>query len=122
MIESGNLNQKNKEVPSHKQWVMGFMLDKKSLLHSDDVEVKWSEHKAGEKHASPKANTHSKTLLILLKGKIKTDFQDQGKTVILEKEGDFVIWEKGVFHLSEVLEDSKAITIRWPSLSDQVSK
>ena len=47
-------------------------------------------------------------------------FKDE--IVKLEKEGDFVIFDKGVDHSWKVLEDSTILSVRWPSLPGDVVK
>jgi quercetin dioxygenase-like cupin family protein len=38
------------------------------------------------------------------------------ESVLLEREGDYVMWGAGVDHTWRAEEDSIVITIRWPSL------
>lgn len=70
-----------------------------------------------------KANIKAKSLAILIKGKLRISFPDENKIVILEKIGDYVIWNHGVFHTVEILENTTTITVRWPSVpNDSISK
>ena len=55
---------------------------------------------------------------MLVKGKMEIYFKDE--IVKLEKEGDFVIFDKGVDHSWKVLEDSTILSVRWPSLPGDV--
>ncbi|MFA5905817.1 MAG: hypothetical protein WC836_17930 [Desulfobacula sp.] len=115
-IETGNLNSKVLENPEKRNWFLGHFMDPSSLFHSTDVEIKWGIHKKGEKYENAKANPQAKSLAILVSGNEKFYFPDTDETIILQKEGDYVIWNSGVFHSCEMIEDTTIITIRWPSV------
>jgi hypothetical protein len=55
---------------------------------------------------------------LLIRGRDEIVFPD--KRVLLEREGDYTIWGPGVPHKWHVLEESLVITIRWPSVPDDV--
>ena len=115
----GNLNQK----AAFKSWFIGFFVKPKShWFHNQNFEVKWGKHKKGDKGKGWVANKTAFSLAILIKGKVRMQFEG-GKEVVLKNQGDYVGWAPGVYHDWEVLEDSVIITIRWPSLAnDQVVK
>jgi len=122
-IKTGNFNDDIIGTPERRGWVMGHFIETQSLLHSTDVEIKWGVHKKGEKTSTPRANIQAKSLAILLHGKVSICFTESAETVILEKEGDFVLYDFGVFHNYEFLEDTTVITIRWPSIqNDAITK
>jgi hypothetical protein len=121
-ITSGNFKdiivKKNGDL-----WVMGHFVEEDSPFHTKDLEIKWGLHHAGESKGSIGTNTKSKTLTILIRGKVSLKFPEQNREIILEKEGDYVYYDKGVSHNWSVLEESLTIAIRWPSIpGDQKKK
>ncbi len=120
-IKTGNFNANIIETPERRGWVLGHFIESQSLFHSTDIEIKWGVHKKGEKISTLKASTQAKSLAILLSGKICIFFPETNETTILEKEGDFALWNSGVFHNYEFIEDTTVITIRWPSIPNEVS-
>jgi len=119
-VETGNLNKKVSESPQTRGWFIGQFIEGPSSFKDSDVEVKWGTHKKGEKLDKVRASKHSKTLSVLISGKTKISFPDQNKDFILSEQGDFVLWEAGIFHTSEIIEDSVFLVVRWPSLPDNV--
>jgi len=119
-IEAGNLNKKVLETPQTRGWFIGQFIEGSSSFKDNDVEVKWGIHKKGENLDKVRANKHSKTLSVLISGKTKISFPNQNKDFILSEQGDFVLWEAGVFHISEIIEDSVFLVVRWPSLPGSV--
>jgi hypothetical protein len=119
-IKKGNLNSEFKKNIKTRGWFIGSFLDKSSLLSNNDLEIKWGVHKKGELYDKIRAVKHSKSLSILIRGKIGIDFPDLNKKIILKKEGDYLYWSEKTFHTSKILEDSLVLTIRWPSLKDNL--
>ena len=114
MIESGNITTKQN---GERGWIIGHFMPESSPFHSKHFEVKWlPKQKRGSRKASAKRNQTAKTLCILVRGKFRMEFPDLGKSVLLEKEGDYVFWDAGVNHTWEVIEECVNISIRWPSL------
>ncbi len=105
------------EKDNHRGWIIGHFMDKGSLLHSDDLEVKWSKHLKGEKKLELAKNIQAKTLFILFNGEFRFYFPNENTDVVLSKEGDYILYDAGVAHSWEVLEDCCAINIRWPSIA-----
>jgi hypothetical protein len=118
MIKTGNLYGQIKSRPKLNGWFMGRFI--KDYFHNDDFELKWCVSKKGEKKSSITANKTAKTLTILIKGKMRVDFPKNKKKIILDKEGDYVYLDTGVFHGRETLKDTTTITIRWPSVKNDV--
>jgi hypothetical protein len=110
-IITGNFNTDRK---GESDWVMGF--NPEALVQSKEVGLKWAKLKKGENKPIPFVNKISKTLSVLITGKIKVTWTDDGSSVTLEKEGDFVYSPPGRPHTREVLEDSFIISIRWPAI------
>lgn len=105
----------NAITDAKKCWFVGsFFGPELGLRKSDDVEVKWGIHKAGEERADWVTGEARTTLGILISGKWEMIFRD--KTVVLSKPGDFVLWEKGVDHKWQAKADTTIMTIRWPSI------
>jgi len=103
-------------------WVMGHFMEPGSPFQTDDLEIKWGLHHPGESKNSFGTNSQAKTLAILIRGKTSLKFPDQKQEIILEKEGDYVYWDRGVRHRWSVLEETLVITIRWPSIPNDQKK
>ncbi len=104
------------DTAAQRDWVIGNFIDPTSPLHSDAFEVKWSTHKKGAGKGEAKANAVAKSISIIRSGKFQIDFPDQGKSIVLSKEGDYAYFGPGVRHSWTALEDSEMVTIRWPSI------
>ena len=109
---SGNLNNIVSKNPKTNGWFIGHFIEKPSFFNDKDIEIKWGIHKKGEKLEKIRASNNSKSLSILISGKTKISFPDLKKEIILSKQGDFVYWDKKIFHNSEIIEDSIFLTIR----------
>lgn len=105
-----------------RQWfVGGFMPPDRfesalpSLLHDQRVEVKLYRQKAGERRECDYADDERKTLSVLISGRVEFLLIDGGAKVNhkLTREGDFVIFNPGVYHAWRVHEDSFMFTVRW---------
>lgn len=95
-------------------WFLGhFMPGADNLLRSSDLELKWYTHAKGETRADWAPATPVRTLNILIRGRFALVFPDQ--EVLLEKEGDFVVFGPGVPHSFRSVEESLVLTVRWPS-------
>ena len=117
-IQTGNFNT---EDQTHRQWVIGHFINSKSVFHNTDFEIRWANHKKGEKKDSPTSSEMAKTVSILVSGKCKLWFPEEDETIFLELGGDYVYFDKKTLHGFEALEDCLIITIRWPSLPDAQS-
>ena len=110
------------EPSSHRGWLVGHFIDEADdLRHSKDVEVKWGVHQAGEERTDWSAGRHERTILILMSGRWRLELapapaRHEPTTLVLDKPGDYVIWDKGVDHRWRAEADSVLITVRWPSL------
>jgi hypothetical protein len=119
-ITSGNLTNETNKYPDKRGWFVGQFIDTSSLLHSKNLEIKWGLHKAGEIFDTIRMNKHAKSLSILIDGEFKFIFPDTNKTYHLKQKGDFIFWDAGVFHSTECKKDSTILTIRWPSIDNDV--
>jgi hypothetical protein len=103
---------------NHKGWFIGHFLEECSPRHSRDVEIKWGTHPKNETNEGFAANRTAHSLSILISGKFRLIFQvdDRAEEVLLEKPGDFALWNPGVPHNWKAEEDTIILTVRWPSL------
>jgi hypothetical protein len=118
-IISGNLN--NQEDKEKRGWFIGNFITDNKYFYNKEFEVRWFSHKKGEKKEEISANKSAKTLSILINGKFLIRFPQDKKEIILSKSGDYAFWDSGVYHNSEALKDSTVLTIRWPSINDDIT-
>jgi len=96
-------------------WFVGYFIDQSlGLRHSDDVELKWGVHEAGEAREEWVTGEARTAIAIIISGKFEMEFRDQ--TVVLSQPGDYVMWGSGTDHKWRVVENAVVLTIRWPSL------
>lgn len=115
VADSSNIQSGNAATDAVRGWFIGSFIDEKlGLRHSDDVELKWGIHTAGEERADWVTGETRTAVCILISGKFEIVFRD--RTVIMSKPGDFVMWGKGDDHKWRILEDSVVLTVRWPSI------
>jgi len=103
-------------------WVLGHFMEPGSPFQTNDLEIKWGLHRPGESKDSPGINLQAKTLAMLIRGKISIKFPDQNRELVLEKEGDYLYFDRGVSHNWSVLEETLIITIRWLSIPGDQKK
>jgi hypothetical protein len=115
-IKIGNLDHEIREQPEKRGWFMGHFIDGSSLLHSSDIEMKWSICEAGEDFPEIRGCRTAKSLAILIEGEFEFTFPDTKEKYTLSKPGDFIFWDQGVYHSTKSLKKSKLLTVRWPSL------
>lgn len=97
-----------------RQWFIGSFLPDDDLRHSDEVEIKWGVHKKGEAREDWSKNEGRKTVCILVSGQFVVQLPDED--VQLLSQGDYAMWDIGINHKWQAIEDSIVLTIRWPSL------
>lgn len=94
-------------------WVVGhFVPDARDLRATDDVEIKWSVHAAGDRRAAWTDDEHRTTISFLVSGHFSIHLPTGVCT--MQASGDYVVWGPGVNHSWEAIEDSVVVTIRWP--------
>ena len=97
-------------------WFLGyFMPGDDNPLRNADVEVKWFLHAKGETRPEWSPASSVRTLNILIRGRFVLLFPDH--EVLLEKEGDFVLFGPGVAHSYRSEDESLMLTVRWPSIA-----
>lgn len=110
-IETGNAVVDSTET---RGWFVGHFIDQAlGLRHSDDVELKWGVHKAGEAREEWVTGETRTAIAILVSGESEMEFRDQ--TIKLSQAGDYVMWGEGTDHKWRIIQDSVVLTIRWPS-------
>ncbi len=100
-------------------WFLGHFA-KIPELKNEDVEAQIVEHETGKEKNRPAFNKRGKTLTMVLSGKMDILFPEEKKTINLNKEGDFVIFSEKIIHSWKCTEKAKVLTIRWPSLPNDV--
>ena len=112
-IQSGNAAKDSTET---RGWFVGHFIEQSlGLRHSDNVELKWGTHKAGEARTEWVTGESRTTIALLISGKFEVEFRDQ--TATLSEAGDYVMWGRSVDHKWRVVEDAVILTIRWPSVT-----
>jgi hypothetical protein len=95
-------------------WFLGhFMPGADNPLRSEAVELKWWTHAKGETRPEMAPANPVRTLNVLIRGRFVLVFP--GREVLLEKEGDFVLFGPGMPHSYRSVEESLVLTVRWPS-------
>ena len=100
---------------STRGWFVGhFIAGEDNPLRNTDLEVKWFTHAKGETRPEWSPASAVRTLNVLIRGRFVLLFPDH--EVLLEKEGDFVLFGPGIAHSYRCEEESLVLTIRWPSI------
>lgn len=95
-------------------WFVGhFMPGEDNPLRTSDVEMKWFAHAKGETRSEWAPPNPVRTLNILIRGRFVLLFPDQ--EVLLQNEGDYVMFGPDIAHSYRSEEDSLILTVRWPS-------
>ncbi|HZS83574.1 MAG TPA: hypothetical protein VFA50_11925 [Stellaceae bacterium] len=104
-------------------WFIGHFLDPaRGLRRSEEVEIKWGTHRAGETKLGYGANATATTLSILVAGCFLLEFPELGTVIRFERPGDYALWPAGPRHRWTAIADSVILTVRWPSRAgDQIS-
>ena len=106
------------DADQHRGWLLGHFIGAETpgagVRASNEVEVKWGIHPAGQRRAEWTADDRRTTLLLLVSGRFRLDLTVA--STVLERQGDYVVWGPGIDHSWQAEEDSVLITVRWPSL------
>jgi len=118
MSEAWHRGNANVEGADRRGWLIGhFIDDPADIRATKDVEIKWATHPAGDERASWVTDEYRTTVLLLVRGRFRVNLPDE--SVLLETEGDYVMWGAGIDHSWRADEDSVVVTVRWPSLEAQ---
>ena len=104
------------EESDYRGWVAGHFIDERhgATRKTNDVEVKWGIHPAGQKRDEWTVGEKRSTLVMLVSGRFQLDLSVG--SVLLARQGDYVTWGPGIEHSWQAEEDSVVITVRWPSI------
>lgn len=109
-----------KDADENRSWLVGHFKPQGDIRYDEDVEVKVSTHRAGEKRAQWTKGEVRRTFFMLMSGRWRLELavegDDERETIVLDQPGDYVVWGHGVAHTYEALADSMVITVRWPSV------
>src|SRR5882672_1207731 len=109
---SGNVAGASRDT---RGWFMGhFMPGEDNPLRTGDLELKWFTHAKGETRSDWAPGIPVQTLNILVRGRFVLLFP--GQEIVLEKEGDFVLFGPDMPHSFRSEQESLVLTVRWPSL------
>jgi len=104
----------NIDAPEERGWLLGHFMPEGDARHSTDVEIKWGVHPPGDARAAWVHGEDRTALLVLISGRFRMEFP--GRDVVLSKQGDYVVWGRGVDHSWCAEEESVVLTVRWPSI------
>jgi len=97
-----------------KGWFVGHFMPQGSAQHAMGVETKWAVNPAGRTNGGGFAtNAVATSMAVLISGMQRIEFE--GFDVLLENQGDYVIWGPGVKHSWTAFENTVIMCIRWPS-------
>jgi hypothetical protein len=99
--------------PANRGWLLGHFMPPGDPRHSDDVEIKWGVHPAGQQRAQWVTADRRTAVILLVSGRFRVDLPD--RSVLLAGPGDYVVL-RGVGHSWRAEEASVVITVRWPSV------
>jgi len=103
-----------KDAPLDRGWILGHFKEPDDPRHSGAVEVKWGIHPRGDERLQWVRGEKRTALLVLISGRFRVEFRT--RSVILEQQGDYVVWGPGVDHSWFAEEESVLLTVRWPSV------
>jgi hypothetical protein len=99
--------------------------DADSPRNSNDIQVKWFAHPAGDRRKATAPPDRFITLGVLISGNMLTEFTDSdGETTTVSQStpGDFVIWHGPSYsHSWKTPTGATVLTVRWPVASDVIS-
>ncbi|WP_329460282.1 signal peptidase I [Streptomyces sp. NBC_01497] len=102
------------DAPLDHGWILGHFKDSADPRHSEDVEIKWGVHPRGDRRARWVRGEERTALLVLISGRFRVELPD--RTVLLDRQGDYVVWGRGTDHSWYAQEESVVLTVRWPSV------
>ncbi len=103
-----------KDAALDRGWLLGHFKAADDPRHSEDVEIKWGVHPRGDRRARWVRGEQRTALLVLVSGRFRVELP--GRSVLLEQQGDYVVWGRGVDHSWYAEEESVVLTVRWPSV------
>jgi len=84
---SGNAADDGKNT---RGWILGHFIEPTGdVRSSNDVEVKWGIHPAGDQRAELTSDDQRTTMIVLVDGVFR---------IIMERQGDYAVWGAGIDH------------------------
>lgn len=115
MADNWYVGNANDEADQYRGWMLGhFVTPDHPVRTTQDLEVKWGIHPAGQQRAEWTVDENRTTLLILISGRFRLDLT-VGE-ITLERQGDYATWGPGIDHSWQAEDDSVVVSVRWPSL------
>ncbi len=115
MFRKGNLITKKNIEFGERGWFIGYFI-KDEFFNNDNFEVKFGVHKKNEVKNKSKLDHLTKTLVILIKGKMEISFPTKNKKFLLKKLGDFLAYgASSGHHINKFYNKTICLTIHWPS-------
>jgi hypothetical protein len=101
-------------------WFVGqFVPAGLGVRHQTDVELKWGIHTDGERRSrGAEAVADATTISILIRGSLRAVFYNEQavQVVMMENEGDYIIFGPGIRHSWEAAGDTLVVSVRFPSI------
>jgi hypothetical protein len=121
MIDNGRYyfgNAKDDQVRDTGWFVGQFVPPELGLRHQTDVELKWGVHPDGDKRCHPWAAKGGTTISILIEGRLRVTFHDDGREqeAMLQNRGDYVAFGPEVVHSWEAFGETLVLSVRFPSV------
>ena len=106
----------------YRGWFIGtFRQDAPNDIRAtQDVEIKWGVHNAGDHRPNWASNATATSLCILIKGVFTIKLPEA--TFTLSNEGDYLIWGPTIPHTWIAETETVTLTIRWPSAPNCVEE
>lgn len=116
MADNWHVGNAKSDGSDWRGWIVGHFIDGDAtpIRTSQDVEIKWGVHPAGEERASWQTTEHRTTVLVLIEGRFQINLSVDSHT--LREQGDYAMWGPGIGHSWKAEQDSVVLTIRWPSV------
>lgn len=104
------------ESSDYRGWIVGHFIapENGAVRQTNNLEIKWGIHPAGEKRKEWTEGEERSTLVILVSGTFRVDLSVG--SVTLSRQGDYLTWGPGIEHSWQAEADSVVITVRWPSI------
>ncbi|MFF9779224.1 signal peptidase I [Streptomyces sp. NPDC013978] len=115
MDDSVYVGNAGKDAALDRGWLLGHFKAEGDPRRSEAVEIKWGVHPRGDTRAQWVRGEERTALQVLISGRFRVDFP--GHSVVLERQGDYVVWGRGVDHSWVAEEESVVLTVRWPSVA-----
>jgi quercetin dioxygenase-like cupin family protein len=106
----GNAAEASKDT---RGWFVGHFMPEGSPVQTSALELKWGYHAKGETRPEWSPPNDVRTLNVLIRGRFVLLFPDQ--EVLLQDEGDYVMFGPDIAHSYRCEEDTLILTVRWPS-------